>query len=142
MRGNRHGKTWTAAGSKGGSAGIRLGIRYVHNADHNSNDLTRVTVRLGQSGDAVGFSFVPEDVLAAGAMHLPDFGALVAPSEKELSLGQHAETSGQTLGTAGARPGGRTCRGDTGIGDGRHPAARADVRRSRWASPQPGKSSS
>ena len=96
------GKTWTAAGSKGGSAGIRLGIRYVHNADGNSNDLTRVTVRLGTTPDAAGFSFVPEDVLAAGVMHLPDFGALVAPSEKGLSWANMSETSGQTLGAAGA----------------------------------------
>lgn len=79
------GNTWSAEGSKSGSAGIRLGIRYVDNADGNSNDLTRLTVRLGTTPDAVGFSFVPEDVLAAGAMHLPDFGALVAPSEKQRS---------------------------------------------------------
>jgi hypothetical protein len=79
------GNTWRVEGSKDGSAGIRVSVRYVHNADGNSNDLTRITVRLGVTPDAAGFSFVPEDMLAAGAMHLPDFGALVAPSEKQLS---------------------------------------------------------
>jgi hypothetical protein len=79
------GRTWGAEGSKGGSAGVRVRVRYVHNADRNSNDLTRITVRPGHAVDAPGFSFVPEDALAAGAMHLPDFGALVAPSEKGLS---------------------------------------------------------
>jgi hypothetical protein len=79
------GNTWSAAGSKDGSAGVRIRVRYAHNTDHNSNDLTRITVRPGQAADAPGFSFVPEDALAAGAMHLPDFAALVAPSEKNLS---------------------------------------------------------
>ena len=90
------GRAWSARGVKGASTGVRVRVQYAHNADRNSNDLTRVTVRLGQGGkrgsphvcapfSGQGFSFVPEDVLEAGAMRLPDFGALVTPSGKELA---------------------------------------------------------
>lgn len=89
------GNTWSAKGSTSGSAGVRVGARYVDNADSTSNDLTRLTVRLGTAPDAAGFSFVPEDVLAAGAIHVPDFGAMVAPSEKQRSWANTPEPLGE-----------------------------------------------
>jgi len=85
--------TWTARGMAGGSAGVRIHLLYAENADGNSNDLTRVTVRLGKEPDATGFSFVPQDVLKEGAIRLPDFGALVSESARSLTLANNPGTS-------------------------------------------------
>ncbi|MGQ9651949.1 MAG: hypothetical protein ACUVXJ_17740 [Phycisphaerae bacterium] len=80
------GRTWVAQREAGGSSGVRLRLRYADNPDLNSNDLTRVTVRFGGDAWSSGFSFVPQDVLADGAMRLPDFGTLVTPSSSGLTL--------------------------------------------------------
>ncbi len=80
------GQKWTAQAASGASSGVRLRLLYAENRDLNSNDLTRVTVRFGGEPWATGFSFVPQDVLADGAMRLPDFGTLVAPSSSRLTL--------------------------------------------------------
>ncbi|MCX8038589.1 MAG: hypothetical protein N3D11_16355 [Candidatus Sumerlaeia bacterium] len=88
------GATWQAEGVAGASAGVRARIRYAHHMDPNSNDLTRVTVRLGQGPIANGFSFVPEDVLREGAVRLPDFGVLVSPTARGITFLNDPGTSG------------------------------------------------
>lgn len=84
------GTVWEAQGVAGQSAGVRIHVRYAHSkVDRNSNDLTRITVRLGVAGnapDATGFSFVPQDVLEDGAMRLPSLGVLVAETARGLTL--------------------------------------------------------
>ncbi len=80
------GQKWTAQKEAGGTSGVRVLLRHAENRDLNSNDLTRVTVRFGGDAWATGFSFVPQDVFADGAMRLPDFGTLVAPSSSGLTL--------------------------------------------------------
>jgi len=80
------GRKWTAQKEAGGSSGVRVRLRYTDNRDPNSNDLTRVTVRFGSDTWSTGFSFVPQDVLADGAMRLPDFGTLVTSSSSGLTL--------------------------------------------------------
>ncbi len=88
------GTSWQAEGVAGASAGVRARIRYAHNPDTDSNDLTRVTVRLGQGSSANGFSFVPEDVLREGALRLPDFGVLVSPTARGITFLNDPGTSG------------------------------------------------
>ncbi|MHB1033707.1 MAG: hypothetical protein ACYC35_01255 [Pirellulales bacterium] len=85
---------WTARGVSSAFARLRMAVRYAENADPASNDLTRVTVRLGTDPRAVGFSFVPQDVLKEGAIRLPDFGALVAESSRELTPANDRGPSG------------------------------------------------
>lgn len=80
------GQKWTAQTEPSASSGVRLRVRYAENRDLNSNDLTRVTLRFGDQAQASGFSFVPQDVLADGAMRLPDFGTLICPSSSGLTL--------------------------------------------------------
>lgn len=80
------GLSWAADDVAGGSAGVRVDLIYVDNPDLNANAMTRVTVRLGGKPQATGFSFVPQDVLNAGAVRVPAFGALVAPSASHLSI--------------------------------------------------------
>ncbi len=80
------GNGWSAAGHAGQSARVRMHLLYADADDRNSNDLTRVTVRLGDQPDAPGFSFVPQDVLAAGALRIPAVGALVVPAESPITL--------------------------------------------------------
>jgi hypothetical protein len=80
------GDRWRARGVGGGSAGVRILVRYAETRQPKSNNLTRVTVRLGRGADATGFSFVPQDVLQEGAMRLPDLGVLVSPTTSGLTL--------------------------------------------------------
>ena len=72
------GPGWTARGPAGATAGVRARLRYVASGDPDGEERTRVTVRLGASAEATGFSFVPQDVPTQDAMRLPDFGFLVA----------------------------------------------------------------
>ncbi len=89
------GQTWSAEGAAGRSAGVRVRVLYAHNKrDPKSNDLTRVTVRLGEAADATGFSFVPQDVLGEGSMRLPDFGVLVAETSRGLTWANDAGPAG------------------------------------------------
>lgn len=88
------GRSWTARGNSTDSAGVRVRLRYVKNDDLNSNDLTRVTVRWGKEPDAVGFSFVPQDVMKDGAIRLPDFDALVSETSRALTLANDPGISG------------------------------------------------
>lgn len=90
---NVHGSSWTARGLAGGLAGIRVRLRYAENDDLNSNDLTRVTVRLGAEPNANGFSFVPQDVLKDGAIRLPDFDVMVLETGRGLTLASDPGTA-------------------------------------------------
>jgi hypothetical protein len=72
------GSRWKRQGAAGGSAGVRVKILYAENEDLNSNDLTRVTVRLGDESRSTGFSFVPQDVLKEGVIHIPAFETIVS----------------------------------------------------------------
>lgn len=80
------GHAWTASGDPKQSVRLRVKVHYTVNEDKDSNDLTRVTVRLGTGIDASGFSFVPQDVLKAGALRIPSLGALVTPGDSPLTL--------------------------------------------------------
>ncbi len=80
------GASWRAAKAAGPSSGVVLELFYADNGDPDSNDLTRVTVRLGEQPDATGFSFVPQDVLRDGAMRLPSLGVLISEASKGLTL--------------------------------------------------------
>ncbi|MBI4581408.1 MAG: hypothetical protein HY718_17025, partial [Planctomycetes bacterium] len=102
------GQMWQAAKAAGGSSGVRIDLLYADNRDLNSNDLTRVTVRLGDEPSATldtprgsaalqresvrgesratGFSFVPQDVLADDCMRLPSLGALVSDASRHRTL--------------------------------------------------------
>lgn len=85
------GRGWTARGVAGGSAGVRLRLLYADAPHAASNDLTRVTVRMGSDPAATGFSFVPQDVLREGSMRLPDLGVLVSETGRALT---HANDPG------------------------------------------------
>jgi hypothetical protein len=89
------GTKWTARGIAGGSAGVRIKLRFAENRRRNSNDLTRVTVRLGGDPRANGFSFVPQDVLVEGAIHLPDFGVLVSETSRGITFNNYAGPEGK-----------------------------------------------
>jgi len=78
----------------GTSAGVRINILYIDNEDLNSNDLTRVTVRLRPKPSSPGFSFVPQDVLNEGIIRLPDFGAIVTETRRQLTLANDSGPSG------------------------------------------------
>lgn len=80
------GETWRAGRPAGPGSGVVLDLFYADNGDPDSNDLTRVTVRLGERPDASGFSFVPQDVLREGAMRLPSLGVLVSEASRRLTL--------------------------------------------------------
>ena len=64
------------------STRTRVHIFYADNSDLNSNDLTRVTVRLRDGGQAAAFSFTPQDVLREGCIRLPDFDATVTDAAR------------------------------------------------------------
>ncbi|MHC4087558.1 MAG: hypothetical protein ACYSU3_20510 [Planctomycetota bacterium] len=85
---------WKTQGTAGGSAGVRIKILYTDNEDLNSNDLTRVTVRLGPERRSPGFSFVPQDVLKEGIIRLPDFGTIVTETCQKLTLANDSGPSG------------------------------------------------
>jgi len=72
------GAGWKTKGAADGSAGVRVKILYVGVDDLNSNNLTRVTVRLGLHPRALGFSFVPQDVLKEGTIRIPVFKTIVS----------------------------------------------------------------
>ncbi len=80
------GEAWRRSGSGTSSSGVVLDLFYVENKDPDSNDLTRVTVRLGERPEATGFSFVPQDVLRDTAMRVPSLGVLVSEVSKSLTL--------------------------------------------------------
>jgi len=80
------GTGWKTQGTTGGSAGVRINILYADNEDLNSSDLTRVTVRLGPDPRSPGFSFIPQDVLKEGIIHLPTFGTIVSYPSRKLTL--------------------------------------------------------
>ena len=80
------GNGWKAQGAPGQSVGARIRILYADNNDLNSNDMTRVTVRFGNSPHPTGFSFVPQDVLKEGVMRLPNFGTLVCETSRGVTL--------------------------------------------------------
>ncbi|MGQ9592706.1 MAG: hypothetical protein ACUVYA_20710, partial [Planctomycetota bacterium] len=73
-------------GPGGSSGGARVRLLFAEAAGPDSNDLTRVTVRLGEDPSSSGFSFVPQDVERAGALRLRHFGALVVPAGSRLTL--------------------------------------------------------
>lgn len=79
---------WTLRGEPNTPAAFVLRLEYAENKDPNSNDLTRVTVRIGTDPRATGFSFVPQDVLkeADRTMRLPDFKALVTAAASSITL--------------------------------------------------------
>ena len=77
---------WRTQGVAGNSAGVRIRILYADNKDFNSNDLTRVTVRMGRNLRSTGFSFLPQDVLAEGIIRLPDFSTIVSKTSQRLTL--------------------------------------------------------
>ena len=79
---------WTLRAKPDAPAALLLRLLYADNEDAASNDLTRVTVRIGPSSDAGGFSFVPQDVLREPdrTMRLPDFRALVTASGSGISM--------------------------------------------------------
>jgi hypothetical protein len=85
---------WKTQGMAGGSAGVRIIILYTDNEDLNSNDLTRVTVRLGPKPRSPGFSFVPQDVLKEGIIRLPDFGTIVTETCRKLTMTNDSGPSG------------------------------------------------
>ncbi|MHC4112706.1 MAG: hypothetical protein ACYSUY_16660 [Planctomycetota bacterium] len=85
---------WNTQGTAGGSAGVRIKILYTDNEDLNSNDLTRVTVRLGPESRSPGFSFVPQNVLKEGIIRLPDFGTIVTETRRKLTLVNDSGPSG------------------------------------------------
>jgi len=72
------GTGWETQGMASGSAGVRVTILYADDEDLNSNNLTRVTVRLGQKPHSPGFSFVPQDVFKEGVIHVPTFETIVS----------------------------------------------------------------
>jgi len=80
------GNSWQAAKSAGLTSGLNFDVFYVENGDLNSNDLTRVTVRLGADPRATGFSFVPQDVLAEDAMRVPSLGVIVSEATRPVTL--------------------------------------------------------
>lgn len=88
------GTGWKTEGTAGGSAGVRINILYTDNEALNSNDLTRVTFRLGAKSRSAGFSFVPQDVLKEGIIHLPDFGTIVTETCRKLTLANDSGPSG------------------------------------------------
>ena len=80
------GCAWKADLPAGGTAGVRILLAWCDHRDLNSNDLTRVTVRLGPEPQATGFSFVPQDVMAVDAMRLPSLGAMVSESRHRRTM--------------------------------------------------------
>ena len=88
------GTGWKKQGTAGGSAGVRIKVLYAENEDLNSNDLTRVTVRLGSESRSPGFSFVPQDVLKEGIIRLTDFGTIVTETCRKLTLANDSGPSG------------------------------------------------
>ncbi|MGB9625795.1 MAG: hypothetical protein ACPMAQ_13140, partial [Phycisphaerae bacterium] len=79
---------WTLRGDSDSPSAFVLRVLYADNRDPNSNDLTRVTVRIGTGSNATGFSFVPQDVLGERdrTMRLPDFRALVSQAESGITM--------------------------------------------------------
>lgn len=85
---------WGTQGAAGGSTGVRIKILYTDSEDLNSNDLTRVTVRLGPNPRSPGFSFVPQDVFKEGIIRLPCFGTIVSDTSRNLTLANDSGPSG------------------------------------------------
>ncbi|UCG46482.1 MAG: hypothetical protein JSU94_13365, partial [Phycisphaerales bacterium] len=88
------GNAWAGRTVAGGSTGIRIRLRYAENEDLNSNDLTRVTVRLGDSQRATGFSFVPQDVLKEGMIRLPSFNTVVRAGSAQVTAASDGRAAG------------------------------------------------
>ncbi|MHC4673322.1 MAG: hypothetical protein ACYTBZ_12615 [Planctomycetota bacterium] len=80
------GTNWSAEGE---AAGVGIRVLYAETKNPHSNDLTRVTVRLGKAEWATGFSFVPQQVLKEGLMRLGSLGVMVADSR--VGLGKDAD---------------------------------------------------
>ena len=76
------GAGWKTQGAADGSAGVRVKILYVDDEDLNSNDLTRVTVRMGPEPRSLGFSFVPQDVFKGGTIRMPVFETVVSEASR------------------------------------------------------------
>jgi len=89
------GSSWTAQSVAGGSAGVRITLRWADNKDLTSEDITRVTVRLGTESGSNGFTFVPQEVVREKAIRLRDFGALVAESTSGLTPANFPGPSGE-----------------------------------------------
>jgi hypothetical protein len=88
------GTGWKAQGIAGDSAGVRIKTLYADNEDLNSNDLTRVTVRLGPKSRSPGFSFVPQNVLKEGIIRIPALGTVVSDASRKLTLANDPGPSG------------------------------------------------
>jgi hypothetical protein len=86
--------SWKVRGVTGSSAGVRVRILYADNKDLNSNDLTRVTVRLEGSARSTGFSFVPQDLLKNGVMRVSSFGTIVSETSRGVTLVNDAGPGG------------------------------------------------
>ncbi len=92
------GSGWSAEGVAGGSAGVRVKTLYVDDEDLNSNNLTRVTIRLGLHPRALGFSFVPQDVLKEGIIRIPALGTIVSDTTRMLTFANDPGPSGDKWG--------------------------------------------
>ncbi|HOJ73414.1 MAG TPA: hypothetical protein PLV57_04455 [Phycisphaerae bacterium] len=90
-----HATGWQAAKAAGQTSGVVVDVFYTENNDRDSNDMTRVTVRLGSDVAATGFSFVPQDVLADDAMRLPSLGVLVCEASRRITLANDKGPSGE-----------------------------------------------
>jgi hypothetical protein len=89
------GAGWTVQGVAGRSVGVRVEILYADKNDTNSNDITRVTVRFGNSPYPTGFSFVPQDVLKQQVVRLPDFATTVSETSQAVMVAHVLSTAGQ-----------------------------------------------
>lgn len=78
--------TWAADCVPADSVRVIATVLYVENADLNSNDLTRITIRLGPEGKARGFSFLPQDVLQGRVVRMPDFGTIISDARRRITL--------------------------------------------------------
>ncbi|UCD28694.1 MAG: hypothetical protein JSV03_16720 [Planctomycetota bacterium] len=79
-------RIWSAEGSADKSAYLRIKVLYAETKNPHSNDLTRVTVRLGRAADATGFSFVPQQVLNEGTIRLRDLEISITESVEGMGL--------------------------------------------------------
>jgi len=80
------GNTWKATKPAGQTSGFAVDVFYADNRNLDSNDLTRVTVRLGSDPHATGFAFVPQDVLADDALRMPALGVLMSEASRHLTF--------------------------------------------------------
>lgn len=80
------GTKWKIRGVAGNAAGVRIRIFYADNEDLSSSDLTRATVRFGETPHSTGFSFTPQDVLSEGVIRLPSFDTVVCETSRGVTI--------------------------------------------------------